>query len=98
MKTAHLFEFPATAPSLRTKLTIFKKKHGIQTHRAKHLRREEEPWLALIPFDDDRGKDIGQIMADSCRLYEEAGYCALATGELTAVRKLCRQQGIICEL
>lgn len=98
MNIGHLFECLPDAPSLRVKLTAFKKKHGIKTHRAKWFSREEEPWLALIPFEDDKGKNVGQIMAESCRLYEESERCAFGTGELTAVRKLCQQQGIVCEL
>lgn len=98
MNIGHLFECLPDRPSLRVKLTAFKKKHGIKTHRAIGLSREEEPWLAIIPFKEDKGKSVCEIMAYSCRLYEEAEFCAFGTGELTAVRKLCRQQGIICEL
>jgi hypothetical protein len=98
MKTETLFEVPRTAPSARVELTMFKRKHGIQTHHAKHLSREDDPWLAIIPFDDDKGKSIGAIMADSCQLYEESGYCATGTGELSAIRKLCAQRGIACNI
>ena len=95
MKTATLFEIPITADSKRRKLTALKRRHGIQTHRCDGLSRREEPWLAILPFDDDKGKDIGTIMAESCRLYEEAGYLATGTGELTAVQKLCKMRGIL---
>ena len=98
MKTGTLFEVPTTSPSKRVKLTAFKRAHGIQTHHAPHMQREDEPWLAIIPFDEDQGKTIGTIMAESCRMYEESGYCATGTGELTAVRKLCEQRRIACSL
>jgi hypothetical protein len=97
MRTGLLFEIPATAPSLHTRIAEFKKAHGILTHRAP-FRREDFPWLALIPFKGDEGKDVPTLMADSCRLYEEAGYCALGTGEVTAIRELCQLRGIACTI
>lgn len=98
MKTPLLFDLPATAPSFRSKLSDFKQAHGILTYKSVGMLRRDEPWIALIPFADDRGKEVGEIMAESCRLYEESGYCALGEGELTAVRKLCSQKKIVCPL
>jgi hypothetical protein len=98
MQTSILLDVPRTAPSNRVKLTAFKEAHGIKTHQAKHMRREDEPWLAIIPFDEDKEKCVGEIMADSCRLYEESGYCATGTGEVSAIRKLCKQRGITCPI
>jgi len=98
MKTPLLFETDKSGPSAREKLTAFKQEHGIKTHRAPHMQRSEHPWLAIIPFTDDKDKDIGTIMAESCRLYEESGYCATGEGELSAVRTLCKQRRIECHL
>lgn len=91
MKTIKLIDIPPADPSKRCRLSAFKKQHGILTHCAAHLPKEDMRWLALIPFADDVGKDVGEIMAESCELYEESGRCALGTGELSAVRKLCQQ-------
>lgn len=98
MKTKTLFELPATNESKRVKLTALKRKHGILTYRSKHMSREEEPWIAVIPFQADQGRSIGSIMAECGGLYEETGYCATGTGELSAVRELCKLRGIACDI
>lgn len=98
MITGLLFAVPPTRPSARSRLTEFKRKHGILTHRTDSFMRKEEPWLALLPTNEDKGKSVSQIMADSCRLYDESGYVATGTGELSAVRKLCELRGIECDL
>lgn len=82
----------------RQRLTEFKRKHGIRTHQAKHLLCEDEPWIALIPFSNEKNKSIEKMIADSGRLYDEAGFCAYGAGELTAIRKLCAQCNIPCSL
>lgn len=89
-----LFDIPPSEPSTQARLTVFKKALGILTIRGKGMRREDHPWLALLPFDDDKGKDIGDIMARRCRLYDDAGFLATGTGELSAVRTLCEQRKI----
>ena len=43
-------------------------KHGFLTH---HSPDEEDPWIAILPEEDDKGKTIGEIMSESCVLYEE---------------------------
>lgn len=43
--------------------------HGVLTHRSEMER--ELPWIALIPMERDKGKDIFDCMADNCRLYDE---------------------------
>lgn len=97
-KTGTLLDVPQDRPSTRTRLRSFTREHGILTFRSKGFTREEEPWIAIKPIPGDESKNIGEIMADSCRLYDEAGYLATGTGELTAVRKLCELRGITCEL
>ena len=98
MSQPKLFEVDATEPSARVKLTEFKHANKIQTHHAKHMRREDEPWMAVILFAEDEGKSIGEVMAQSCGLYDESGYCATGTGELSAVRALCQRRAIACPL
>jgi len=96
-KQLNLLDVKPTVPSLRTRLSDFKKEHRIQTYRS-DMRRQDEPWIALVPFHDDWDKDIGTIMAESCRIYEESGNVSTGIGELTAVRKLCQQLHIPCDL
>lgn len=98
MSEPKLLDVPRSAPNKAKLLRDFKNQHDIQTHRATHMAREDHPWLALRPFAEDDRKDIGTIMAESCRLYEEAGQCATGTGELTAMRTLCQQLNIPCNL
>jgi hypothetical protein len=98
MKTELLLDVKPTSKSARVKLTEFKRLHGIGTYCSPGLRREDHPWIAIVPFDEDKGKSIGEIMAHSCRLYEESGYCATGAGELSAIRTLCKQLNIVCTL
>lgn len=99
MITPMLLEVARSAPSLRQRITAFKRSRGILTHCGPALCTDDwERWLALIPFDEDKDKNIGECMADHCRLYEDSGYCATAKGELSVIRKLCCQLGIHCDL
>ena len=98
MKTETLIDVPTDRPSLRSRLTAFKRKHGILTHRATDYIPKDDSWLAVLPFDRDKGKTLFKIMSESCRLYDESGYCATGAGELSAVRGLCKLQGIVCDL
>jgi hypothetical protein len=98
IKQLTLLDVPATDASRGAKLAALKKEHGILTHRSGCLGKGEKPWIALLPIEEDKGKDLFDIMAESCRLYDESGWCAYAEGELSAVRLLCQQRGIACEL
>lgn len=95
---SRLLDVPKSAPSLRQRITAFKKLHGILTFKTSRMKREEYPWIAVLPVEEDKGKDIGTIMAESCRLYDESGYLAEGTGELSAIRTLCQQLEIKCDL
>ncbi len=98
MKTASLLiHVPPTKKSAYLELKEFREKHGILTHSASWARKDH-PWLALQAFDADKGKDIALIIAESCRLYEEAGYLSTGQGELSAVRALCEKLNILCPL
>lgn len=80
--------------SRANKLKAFKAQHGILTHRASGVRREDHPWIALVPRPEDKGKDIGTIMAESCRLYDESYQLATGHGELSTIRTLCHYLGL----
>lgn len=78
-------------------ISAFIKKHGILTHYAKHCRPDR--YMALMPREDDKGKDIGTIMAEGCSMYdEEVGNCVTRPSRLAAVRELARLNGIPCDL
>ena len=73
MKQLRLIDIPfdQIQPGVGARLSAFKKKHNILTHRAKHM---DYPWLAVLVQEEDKGKDIGEIMAESCVLYDDMGW------------------------
>lgn len=98
-RQATLFDLgPPQAPTKRARLHAFMRQHDIRTYKTNRMQRKEHPWIALIPFHNDATKDLYTIMAESCRLYEEAKMLATGEGELSAVRTLCQQVGITCDL
>lgn len=66
--TDMLFDIPPTPPR-KKEWEIVKEKYGILTHYNKDC---EYPWLALLPYERDKGRDIGDVMSESCVTYEEA--------------------------
>lgn len=85
MKTPELLHVEPTRPSLRANLKAFMHANGILTHRS---HRDPVPWIAVLLFDQDKGKHIAVVMGESCRLYDYANRIAEGSGELSAVRKL----------
>lgn len=63
--------------------------NDILTHHAPHC--EEAPWMAVQPFDEDKGKDIGNIMAESCRLYDDADALGYGMTQDEAIVNLARK-------
>ena len=59
----------------------------VKTHRSEIM--TNAPWMALLPRMKDRDRDIGAIMADSCRLYDEAGLIGYGDTEVEAIIDLC---------
>lgn len=98
MKQLKLFEVEKQAPSRHDKIEAFKLATGILTHDAGQHAFRDDKWMALLPFDRDKGKEMVDIMAESCRLYDESEHVATGPGELTAIRKLCQQLNINCTL
>jgi hypothetical protein len=72
-------------------LNHFCRQHGILTYHSTHMQAEELPWLALAPMPEDYGRDIQDIMADHCRIYDEAGMIAHGKTKGEAVVKLANQ-------
>jgi hypothetical protein len=61
----------------------------ILTHHAPHC--PEAPWIAIQPFDGDRGKEVGEIMAESCRLYDDADAIGYGQTEDEAIVSLAKK-------
>ena len=99
MKTKQLLLFDVGWRRRRsTALAAFKHRHGILTCRSSALSRKEHPWLVFIPFPEDEGKDPWEIMATNGGAYDPEGRSATGEGELSAIRTLCEQMGIECDL
>ena len=81
-----------------TALAAFKREHGILSWRSPGMTRAEHPWLVFIPFPEDEGKDPWEIMATNGGAYDPEGRLATGEGELTAIRTLCEQMGIECNI
>jgi hypothetical protein len=61
--------------------------HGIRTHFSPY---NDSPWMAVAPFDANDPRDLAAIMAQECRLLDEAGRVFEARTQLLAVRGLIR--------
>lgn len=85
MNTPELLHVEPTRPSRRSILKSFMHANGILTHRSPRM---PDPWIAVLLFEQDKGKHIAVVMGESCRLYDDANRIAEGSGELSAVRKL----------
>jgi hypothetical protein len=79
---------------IRAALAEFQKKHGILTHCAEDLKGDAGRWLAILPKDKHKGLDVGSIMAEECRLYDEGGLTGYGSTRREAIKDLCAKQGI----
>lgn len=100
MKQQTLFDIPKDRPSLAAKIVAFKREHDIWTVRAAHLAKEEGRWTAFKAPDyiEDKKAPPMEIIAGYCRLLEESGHLVDDMGELTAIRQLCANLKIPCDL
>lgn len=107
MKQPRLIEVPVTAPTKAAKIKAFKELHGIWTHCARHLAVEDERWTAML-LTEARERMAGygatantppeDMVASFCRLLDEADLMVTGTGEITAIRRLCERNDILCVL
>lgn len=99
MKTNQLLliDVPQTAETKRMKLTRFKSKHGIKTHRSEPYSQDGEVWIAMIPYGDDACRQVARASIEELMRCEEAGYLAFGNIELAAIRTLCEYRKIDCE-
>lgn len=74
------------SPKLRW-LKRLKAVECVKTHHSAIM--IDAPWMAILPETDDRERDVGDIMADKCRLYDEAGWIGYGDTEEEAIIDLC---------
>lgn len=74
---------PSMSPRLAWKTRMLD--GNMLTHRNTEC---DPPWCAILVQERDKGKSIGLIMAESCRLYDEAGWYAEGDTELEAMEEL----------
>lgn len=98
-----LIDVPKDHPSTAVKITAFKKQNGIITHRCAHT--TEARWMAVkIPprrLDNGgpiEGMTLLQMAENFCRLLDEGGWTGYGNGELTAIRDVCENRNIPCNL
>ncbi len=103
MKTPPLIDVPKTGLSRYQKLKAFKKANEIQTHHCPSL--PDMPWMALhMPSARELGYgasfewDFMDFVAKLGRLLDEAGISDYGKTEREAVRRVCENVGIPCEI
>ena len=91
-------------PSLTDKIEAFKKLHGIQTHSNRD-RGDPGRWVAvkIPPHRLDNGKpldgmELFDMFAWFGRLLDEGGWTGYGPSQLAAIRDLCKERGIDCNL
>lgn len=106
MKTPNLFDVPKTHPTRKELISAFNKANGIETWNSGGPIDDEFPrWIAAhmpsvyrIGYGVRSGMSLGECSALVGRLMEEAGYCDYGHTEAEAVRKVCKNVGIVCTI
>lgn len=105
VKQLALFEnVPPSAPTAAQCVARFKTAHGILTHSAACAPKQGK-WLALkIPprrldnGEPTAGLSLSGMFAHFGRLLDEGGWSAYGATEREAIREVCRQQKLPCDL
>ena len=89
---------------LSARLAAFKAKHGIVTHSNRDT-HDPGRWVAvkIPPHRLDSGKPLDgiplwEMFADFGRLLDEGGWTGYGRSQREAIRELCREQGIDCDI
>ena len=85
--------FPVEAVQQDSPRLLWIRKHDIKTHRSDNV-PESESWMALMPQEKDRNRELADIMAESCRLYDECGHIGYGATEDDAIAELARNVGL----
>jgi hypothetical protein len=95
-----LFDVPKDSPSRQQRLDVFKKQHGIETHRALG-KPSEWPWMAAhLPSARSFGygvtpqSDLFDCVMKVGRLMDESGVASYGRTEAEAVEAVCKAVGI----
>lgn len=91
-----LFQLPCKQPRKRRSdqaLFDLARKHHVKTMRSRTMPKDEA-WLAVLPQEEDRERRIVDIMADSCRLYDDAGLIATGRTRAKAIQELLENNHI----
>lgn len=106
MKTPLLFDVPKTHPSRKEKIKAFKELHGIETVNSQ-LPKGEQPWTAcLMPKAHQIGAGYGcdpksnfmDLFVKIGRLLCESKIMVNGETERDAIRTLCDENNIVCDL
>lgn len=109
MKTPNLFNVPKDRPTRKERIEAFKREHGIWTYGDKKNRVGDHAWDAMsvtLACERLSGYDLSEevrkepimLIAGYCRLLEEMGILVTGQTEVEAIRVLCVNIGIVCEL
>jgi hypothetical protein len=101
-RTGLLLDVPKDSPSKAERVKAFKAKHEIDTHCC-----DKSDWMAvLMPAARRIGSAYGvkktdgmaEIGAKVGRLVDEAGHSGYGRSEAEAIRALCEQNNLPCDL
>ena len=105
MKTPFLLDVPRDRPTRAQRLKAFKKMYQIETHYFAHLDLDEFPWMAChMPSARKLGYGVSaqdamvEILFKVGRLADEAGITDYGKTEREAIRAVCENLGIPCDL
>lgn len=104
MKTPLLLNVPKDRPSRKERINEFKKLHNIVTLKSS-LPRKDEPWFACLMtsarkfgYGVTEQSDLFDCVAKVGRLMEESGVLVTGETEADAIRTLCENNKIPCDL
>lgn len=107
MKTPNLLDVPKDHPTRKERIGAFKSKHGIKTHNC-GTSWDESKWLAVLftvawkqfecYCENSDHPSLCDLIAGAGRLVDEAGLSGYGVTEADAIRNLCEQNKIPCDL
>lgn len=108
-KVAKLIDVPKDSPTRKQRVEAFKKEHGIWTHGNKKNGVGDHAWDALSVLHAHAGLDgygLTEIqrlepmalVSAYCRLLDEWGLLVTGETEVKAIRTLCRNIDLPCDL
>jgi hypothetical protein len=104
MKQNKLFDIPPDSPTRAQRIKAFKVKNEIQTH---YGGATEKPWSAChMPSAFQIGEGYGlkkddhlfEYVSQICRLLDEAGVLVCDDSEVKAIRRVCANLSLPCDL